>query len=156
MNSLKIAKNSKQKNIPNFIAKDDSAASHHYWREKDAREFIEIEAIIGPEVQLPNKKVLKLTKQAQLPLHPALSKQNKSAMIPPGLESASLVLLGQLAEDDCKIVLTNNQLVAIKDDRVILTGTRNRNDGLWDIPIYKNNNKNTTWKRCQKDIWTPF
>ena len=140
MNSLRIANKNKNNGKPICIAKGDSAASHHYWREKDAKDLTEIEAIIGPEVQLPNDKFLKVTKQAQLPLHPALSKQAKSAMILPGLESVSLVLLGQLADDDCKIVLTNNQLVAIKDDKVILTGTRNRKYGLWDIPIYKNNN----------------
>ena len=127
---------STQISTPICIAKGDSAASHHYWRLKDAQYLLEKEDINGPEVQLPNNKFLKVTQWAQLPLHSFRSKEAKSAMILPGLKSALLISLGQLANDNCAIVLTNNQLLAIKNKKIILTGTRNKNDGLRDIPIY--------------------
>ena len=58
-------------------------------------------------------------------------------MILPGLKSASLISIGQLCDDDCDVLLNKTKLVAIKDNKIILKGTRNYSDGLWDIPIYK-------------------
>ena len=132
------------------IAKGDSAASHHYWRQKDATLLLEKEDIVGLKVQLPNNKLLKVTQRAQLPLRSNFSKEAKSAMIFPGLESASLVSLGQLADDNCDIVLTNNQLLTIKDKKIILTGTRNKNDCLLDIPIYRQTNQKYTIEKMSK------
>ena len=46
-----------------------------------------------------------------------------------------LLSMGQLCDDDCTVILQPETLQVIKDDAVILTGTRNHTDGLWDIPI---------------------
>ena len=45
--------------------------------------------------------------------------------------------IGQLCDDGCSIVFNERNLVAIKNNKVILQGTRNYSDGLWDIPIHK-------------------
>lgn len=43
--------------------------------------------------------------------------------------------MGQLADDGCDIQLNKNTIVITKNNRKILTGTRNNTDGLWDIPL---------------------
>ena len=58
-------------------------------------------------------------------------------MILPELKSSSLISMGQLCDDDCLVVLSKKKLAAIKDNKIVLKGTRNKKDGLWDIPIYK-------------------
>ena len=45
--------------------------------------------------------------------------------------------MGQLCDDDCTVVLTKNKLSVIKDKEIFLSGTQNRKDDLWDIPIWK-------------------
>ena len=45
--------------------------------------------------------------------------------------------MGQLCDDDCLVVLSKKKLAAVKDNKIVLEGTRNKKDGLWDIPIYK-------------------
>ena len=55
----------------------------------------------------------------------------------PQLRSSSLIYLGQLADDNCKIYLDKNNLVSTKNDNIVLTGQRNSIDGLWNIPVQK-------------------
>ena len=66
-----------------------------------------------------------------------LSKTARQALILKNLQSSSLVSMGQLCDDDCTVVLTKNKLSVIKNNELILSGTRNRTDDLWDIPIRK-------------------
>ena len=58
-------------------------------------------------------------------------------MVLSGLQSSSLVSLGQLCDDSCVIGLDSQRLVAIKNKKVVLVGKRNLRDGFWDIPTYK-------------------
>ena len=51
------------------------------------------------------------------------------------LKSATLILLGQLADDSCTL-LDGNNLKVIKEGETILQRTRNPSDGLYDIPLY--------------------
>ena len=45
--------------------------------------------------------------------------------------------MGQLCDDDCLVILSKNKLTVLKDNKMVLEGTKNKNDDLWDIPIYK-------------------
>ena len=119
-------------------AKGDSAASSHYWREEDKKVISNIQEISGPQVILPNKQTIGITSQGALPLSALLSDRAKKASILPGLKSASLISIGQLCDDGCDVLLNNKKLLAIKEHKIILEGTRNYSDGLWDIPVYKN------------------
>ena len=56
-------------------------------------------------------------------------------MVLPELRSLSLISIGQLCDDNCKVLLITKKLYAIKEVDIILEGNRNLNDGLWDIPI---------------------
>ena len=98
-----------------------------------------------PSVQLPNGEIIHSTANAQLPLSPELSKCAKQALILPKLSSSNLVSVGQLCDDGCEIILNKYELTAIKNNKVIVKGYRNKHDGLWDIPIHK---KHVTTKCC--------
>ena len=46
-----------------------------------------------------------------------------------------MISLGQLYDDDCKVILDKKELNVYKDEQVLLKGYCNSKDGLWDIPI---------------------
>ena len=117
------------------IAKGDSAATHHYWHEKDMPILKHLRHAIGPSVQLPNDKFLPCNQQGEIPSSDFLTAIGKNAMISPGLKSSSLMSLGQLCDDDCTIILAKQKSFVMKNRKVIITGTRNSHDGLWDIPM---------------------
>ena len=97
---------------------------------------------VGPSVQLPNNNFLPSSKQGEIPLSKFLTAIGTNAMVLPGLKSSSLISLGQLCDDNCNVLLTKTHLYVIKNKKIILTGTRNINDGLWDIPIQRKINNN--------------
>ena len=72
-----------------------------------------------------------------VPLLNKLLKQAQQAMILKNLKSSSLASMIHLCDDDCMVVLTKNKLSVIKDKEILLSGTQNRKDDLWDIPIWK-------------------
>ena len=112
------------------MAKGDSAASHHYWREEDKKVLNSIEKHSGPEVLLPNNNTIAVTIQGLLSLSHNLSSQARNAMILPGLQSASLISIRQLCDDGCNILLNKRKSIAVKNKRIILKGNRNYSDGL--------------------------
>ena len=87
-----------------------------------------------PTVYLPNKESITSTESGHLPI-PHISPTSTKAHILPGLKSASLISLGQLCNNDCIIHLTKKTLHVFKHKKLILTGYRNLNDGLWDVPL---------------------
>ena len=46
-----------------------------------------------------------------------------------------MISIGQLCDGGCKVLLDEEQLLAFKDHLVVLEGTQNQEDGLWDIPL---------------------
>ena len=58
-------------------------------------------------------------------------------MILPNLKSSSLLSMGQICDNGCKVVLAQHDLAVVKNNHIILRGKRNKIDGLWDIPIEK-------------------
>ena len=86
---------------------------------------------------MPDSGEISPTHEGQLPLSDKLSNQAKRATALPALKSSSLVSLGQLCDDDCTVILDKNKLLALKNSEIVLRGSRNYLDGLWDIPIQK-------------------
>ena len=117
------------------IAKGDSAASNHYWRLQDMDTLTNVKSAPGPTVTLPNLTTITSTQQGQLPLSQKLSHQAKQAAVLTDLHSASLISFGQLCDDNCKVLLDKKKCYVMKDQELILQGTRNYNDGLWDITL---------------------
>ena len=51
------------------------------------------------------------------------------------LRSATLLSVGQLCDDKCTIVLDKQNATIYKNNKVVLSGVRNLQDGLWDIKL---------------------
>ena len=137
------------------IAKGDSVASNHYWKQADCGVLQNIAHEPGPSVHQPDNTSLPSVGTGQLPISQALSPAGRHAMIIPALKSANLISLGQLCDDNCNIVLTKSHLHTIKNGKIILQGYRNPRDGLWDIPLTKhsaNNQVQPTESSALQDI----
>ena len=93
------------KNDDICIAKGNSGATSHYWRDIDRKYLTDVNISPGPTVTLPNNEKISSTEQGRLPLHSNLSSTAITAAILPGLQSSSLISLGQLCDDDCDILL---------------------------------------------------
>ena len=88
----------------------------------------------GPTVHLADDTAIQATAVGTLPLSTQLSSQSKQAHLFEELKQP-LLSLGQLCDDNCQILLTKSTLIAKKNNNIILTGTRNKTDGLWDVPL---------------------
>ena len=118
-------------------AKGDSAASDNYWRVKDSHCLSNVRPFQSIPIMLPDGDLISGNKKGDIPLHPAISNKAKQAKILPNLQSSSLISLGRLCDDDCKVELTKQNLIVTKNNKVVLQGVRNHVDKLWDIPIQK-------------------
>ena len=116
------------------VLKADSGASRHYLRSQDAAILRNKKTIVNsPRVSLPNNTVIQGNEQGHLPLNTtSLSTMDTQAHVFPNLLSASLLSLGQLCDDDWKIYLDRKNMQVTKDNKLVLMGTRNFQDGLWD------------------------
>ena len=119
------------------IAKGDSGASANYWRSEDTKVLQNMHRNTSINVTLPNNHSISSTQSGTIPLSNKLSTKSKEATVLPNLQSSSLISLGQLCDDDCKVLLDKKELNVYKDNQVLLRGYRNPTDGLWDIPIIK-------------------
>ena len=70
-----------------------------------------------------------------VPLTKELSTQAKVGHIFDGLQSGSLISIGQLCNDDCIALLTKYNVKIYKGGKVIIIGERNNTNGLWNIPL---------------------
>jgi hypothetical protein len=84
---------------------------------------------------LPDSSNIQATHSGLLPLHRNLSVKAKTAHVLDGITNSSLVSIRQLCDDDCIAVLDKRKLQIFKFNEIVLEGTRNPTDGLWDIAI---------------------
>ena len=89
----------------------------------------------GPDISLPDNTTLTATKNGILPLPAVLSTQARTASIVPGLNNSSLLSVPQLCDDGCDVLFRREKMYAVKDKKVVLSGTRNYRDRLWDVPL---------------------
>ena len=78
----------------------------------------------GPSVRLLNNHSLSLNMEGHILLSAALTDKEKNAMILPGLNSAFLISLEQLCDDECNITLPLDRLLAIKKEKLLLKENR--------------------------------
>ena len=88
----------------------DSGASGHYLRPSDINIAHDITSELGPTVTLPNLQTVTATKKAQLPLSTSLPLAAQSAHILPSLQSATLLSVGQLCDNDCDVVFLKDKV----------------------------------------------
>ncbi len=117
-----------------LVAKGDSGATQHYLCQ-DHKIILDQDQKTkhGPSVLLPNDDVITATDTGHLNLHQDLSLRAQKAHIFSHLGTL-LLSLGQLADDGCIVMLDKAKLHVFKNYKLLLTGTRNLRDGLWDIP----------------------
>ena len=90
----------------------------------------------------PNSEAISSTSQGQLPLSTKLSYSVKTAIILPQLKSAFLVLIGQLCDNSCDVLLNKEKPYAVKQSKLIFEGNRNFSDVFWGIPVQKQEIRN--------------
>ena len=119
-----------------IIAKYDSDASNNYWHNEDTSVITNVKYTrYGPKAKFPNKVTVSAKIIGITPLASSLSAHTKKTHIFDGLNSASLIYLGQLCNDDYIAILYKNEINIIKGKKSILKGYINKTYGLWDIPI---------------------
>ena len=118
------------------VAKADSGASQNYFKNEDVPVIQNCtKTQVGPTVSLPDGTAMQATKTGNLELSPLLSKKATAVHVFNGIQNSSLLSIGQLCDDDCVAVLKKRDINIYKDDKVIISGTRNYYDGLWDVEI---------------------
>ena len=126
-------------NVSCAYAKGDSGATNHYFTQKDAKYLSNLQpTTMGLTVQLPNADCIPTTAKGTLPLNAKLPTSATTTYVLPQLQT-SLISLGQLADTGCHIHLNKDTLKVYHNFKRILTGHRNKSDGLWDIPLLPQN-----------------
>ena len=90
---------------------------------------------LGPVVTLPNLSTIQATKKGNINLHPSLSPEATTAHVFEDLTNTSLLSIGQLCDDDCTAIFDKCAMRIVKNGMTIVQGTRNVNDGLWDVSL---------------------
>ena len=85
----------------------------HYFRTEDAKCLDNVHKTNGPSVFLPNVETIHTTHSGLLPFK-QISAEAQTTNILPKLQSASLVSLGQLCDDNCEVNLNKKNLYVIK------------------------------------------
>jgi hypothetical protein len=88
----------------------------------------------GPSVQVATGTHMESFLRVTVPLSAALSKQAQFGHFFDDLQG-SLILIGQLCEDDCAALFSKYHVDIIKDGKMIIKGKRNTTNGLWNIPL---------------------
>ena len=129
-----LYKHTRLSSNPPIKCKADSGATRHYFRPEDTSALINVAKADGPTVMLPDQTALQANACGRLPISELSTDGNKVHIIP-GIKTASLISLGQLCDDNCIVELRKEAMNVTKNDKIILRGTRNHLDGLWDIDL---------------------
>jgi hypothetical protein len=89
----------------------------------------------GPTVHLPDLSTITSTKSGCLPISTHLNKKSQKVAVLNNLKSASLISFGQLCDDDCDVLLRKKNCYVLKNNNIIMQGSRNKHDNLWDIKL---------------------
>ena len=144
-----------QENMRYTITKGDSAASSHYFASQDKGILSHVRPNNPPTTTiLPNQSCIQAHQQGNISI-PSLSNKATNTKIFENLNH-SLLLLGQLCDNGCTLVLTKHDLVVTKKNKQILKGIHSTTgDGLWDTPFPQNNiQQNNTNDKNEKNIQT--
>ena len=122
-------------NFSNSIkCKVDSGATCTYIREEDKNILNNITKEVKQRaVILPNNTSVKIKENGILNTKANITNKGKKASIVPGLKSASLLSVGTLCDDECRVNFDKEKVQVIKNEEVILEGNRCVDDGLWEI-----------------------
>ena len=74
-------------------------------------------------------------KKVQFNLAPELSPEAQSGHTYNDLKTGTLVLVGQLDDDDCDTIFSKHAAYVLKNGKIIIKGKRNYINNLWNIPL---------------------
>ena len=120
------------------LLKADTGASATFIKPTHANYLQDLSTTVnGPRVHLPNNTVLR-------PSHSGILSLNDSPRIHtyvlPEMTNESLLSVGQLCDQGCQAVFTKNNLYVLHNNKLVIKGTRNTKDGLWDVPFNQSEN----------------
>ena len=87
---------------------------------------------------LPDGSIIRAHETGELPIK-KLSTKATTVQVFKNLTSSSLLSVGQLCDDGCKVNFNDRQMLVSKDKHIIMTGQRNNQDGLYDVSMSQNN-----------------
>ena len=89
----------------------------------------------SPKVQVVNRNIIKPALGAPLQLLNKLSSKAQSAHIFNDITTGSFISMWQLFDDNFIAIFTKFDVNILKHNQVIITGLRDRTNGLWNIPV---------------------
>ena len=92
----------------------------------------------GPTVQVANGNIIKPALRATLKLSNKISTKAQSSHVFNDITTSYLISMGQLCDDNCVAIFTKFDMKILKDNQIIITGLRDRTNGLWNIPLDPN------------------
>ena len=124
---------------PNPIAKLDSGATNHYFKTIHLS-FLKEVTIVQQclEIHLPNSTILRTSHKEHVQLHSSLPSDATKTYILPKLNYESLLSVGQFCDQDCTVIFHTQNWQFVHGNQTIITGLRNKHDGLWDIDQNRN------------------
>ena len=137
MNQLRNVSDNKDKinnNITQkFTAKADSGCTSHFFPlvPKICNSIRKSDNNLN--VVLPNNEIITSNVQGLIPIE-GVSEKAKTTRLFPNIRAA-LISLGQLCDDDCTVTLRKNDMQVFRKDKLILEGSRNHNNGMWEIQL---------------------
>ena len=114
--------------------KADSGATGNYVKPSDSHVLKNITTTPGPKVMLPYSSIIQSNQSGTLPI-PGLSEIATRAHIYNDLHSLSLLSVGRLCNDDCLVLFDKQHMKVFQNNKEILRGDRNHQDGLWDVNL---------------------
>jgi hypothetical protein len=110
-----ISKLPPPQNTPCITAKAESGASNHYWCPQDTTALSNIKNDNTTTVRLPDLTTIESAKAGTINFPTkTLSPTATKAHVLPSLQNASLISLGQLADDACLTILEDHQIEIYK------------------------------------------
>ena len=126
-----------------YTAKIDSGATQNYIQYKHRHLLTNVNILKnGPKAFLPNKTIIQADREGHILLHNDLSQKAQKAYSFPQLTNESLISVGQLCDDNCKVLFDKSSVKVIKNNKTILSGSRSCKDKLYDLKIPNHNIKN--------------
>eukprot|EP00804_Cyclotella_cryptica_P020915 CCRYP_009247-RA/>CCRYP_009247-RA protein AED:0.49 eAED:0.54 QI:0/0/0/1/0/0/3/0/319 len=85
------------------------------------------------QVTLPDQSTLRSSHKCELDI--PLPKTAKRGYIIPGMKNHSLISVAKMCDAGCKVIFSNNECHILHSDTIIMTGRKNKHNGLWYIPL---------------------
>jgi hypothetical protein len=77
----------------------------------------------------------------------------RQAHILPGLAQYSLLYVGQMCDSGCAVIFTANEVKVTQVSATILTGTRDKDSGIWRVPLGNTNPEQSTPTHAANNVY---